>query len=248
MIHFIDAKCMLGLRSHYREGSLKNKEDFLEIMDQCGIDKAIAHHCMAVENDVAEGNYLLIRETNGNSRFLHQWCVMPRTFDEYITPDELVSQMKTNDVSSVRLLPRTCDYSTRPYSIGRLMAAMAQCHVPVFVDASEIGWDGLYQLCTDYAANSIIVTAPGYSCQRQLGPILDVCPNLMVGTSNYVVHGGIKSFCDHYGADRLIFETGMPYGSAAAAVSLILYADISMEEKQKIASENISELLSGVAL
>lgn len=248
MLRFVDAKCMIGRRNAPREGSPVIREDFLEIMDRCHIEKAVAHHAMAVEYDMMDGNHTLVEETAGSDRFLRQWCVMPKTFDEFLTPAELVAEMKKKDVKSVRLQPKTSAYSLYPYAIGELMEAMAECRVPVFMDAGESTWDGIYQLCTDYPHNTIVITSPGYRCARQLAPVLAACPNLRVGISNYVVHGGIATVCRHFGAERLLFESGMPVSSAAAAVSLVHYADISREEKAMIAAGNLESLLSEVTL
>lgn len=248
MLRFVDAKCMIGRRNAPREGSPVSREDFLEIMDRCHIEKAMVYHAMAAEYDMAEGNRILVEETEGHDRFLRQWCVMPKAFDEFMTPEELVAEMKAHRVKSVRLLPKTSGYSLLPHAIGSLMQAMAQCHVPVFLDVGETTWDGIYQMCRDYAENTIVITAPGYRCARQLAPILAVCPNLRVGISNYVVHDGIAAVCRHFGAERLIFESGMPISSAAAAVSLVYYAHISREEKEMIAAGNLELLLSEVLL
>ena len=72
MLRFLDAKCMIGRRNAPREGSPVTREDFLEIMDRCRIEKAIAYHAMAAEYDMMEGNHALVEETAGIDRFLRQ--------------------------------------------------------------------------------------------------------------------------------------------------------------------------------
>jgi hypothetical protein len=54
--------------------------------------------------------------------------------------------------------------------------------------------------------------------------------------------------CEYFGAERMIFDTGLPTGSATAAVSLICYAEISEEEKALIASGNLERMLGEVKL
>jgi len=118
----------------------------------------------------------------------------------------------------------------------------------VFINLEELDAEALYALCKDYPDVNFIVGNTAYRMNRYFGPILENCSNFYVATGNYVSHTGIKTFCEHFGAERLIFDTGLPTGSATAAVSLISFAEISQEEKQLIASGNIRRLLSEVAL
>lgn len=249
MLKFIDARCALGRAGVVREGAPHCKEDILELMQRCNIEKAIAFHIMAKEGEMKAGNEQLLKETEGDSRFIRQWCAMPSTFGEFLSVEELFAGMKQHNVTSLRLLPKTCGYSTRPYALGKLMEAAAECHVPVFLNLfEELVTDETYDLCKDYPDVNFIFCNASYRENRFLGPILDQCPNFYLGIGNYVVHGGLKSFCEHYGAERMIFDTGLPTGSATAAVSLVCYAEISDEEKELIAHGNIERLLAGVRL
>ena len=51
-----------------------------------------------------------------------------------------------------------------------------------------------------------------------------------------------------FGAERLLFGTNMPQGAGSAAIAMITYADISLEEKKLIASENLNRILGGVKI
>lgn len=245
---FFDARCMIGMRGIVKEGEPTTREEILELMERCHIEKAIAYHAMAKEADLPTGNRKLIEETAGDDRFVRQWCVLPHAFGEFYGARELFDEMKKNDVTSIRLLPKTCGYSLKPHSIGKMMDLAAQCKVPVFIDLSEIPTAKVYDLCKDYPNTTFVIGYIGYRENRYLGPILDNCPNLYLGAGNFLVHNGIKSLCRHYGAQRLLFDTGLPTGSATAAVSLIHYAEISQEEKELIAHGNVERLLSEVTL
>lgn len=246
---FIDARCQLGRRGTFREGEPVTKADILELMDRCDIEKAVAYHSMTKEGDMKVGNALLLEETAGDSRFIRQWAAMPSAFGEFMSPEELVAGMKENHVSSLRLFPRTCGHSLKPYALGKLMAAAADCRIPVFMTYAESGADdALYALLTDYPEVNFVISDVSYREERKMFPILERCKNLYIGTGNYVVHGGVKTMCEYFGAERMIFDTGLPTGSATAAVSLICFAEISEEEKQLIAHGNIERLLAEVKL
>ena len=157
--------------------------------------------------------------------------------------------MKMHHVSSLRLLPKKCNYPLQPYVLGKLMNAVADCHVPVFLTLHEdIAPNEVYALCKDYPDVNFVICGIDYRQNRILGPILEQCPNFYFGSSIYVVHGGLKLLSDYGYTDRLIFESGLPTGSATAAVSLIHYAEISTEEKELIAHGTMERLLSEVTL
>ena len=249
MLKFVDARCQLGRRGVVREGEPVTKEDILELMDRCNIEKAVAYHSMTKEGDMKVGNRMLLEETAGDSRFIRQWAAMPSAFGEFMSVDELLAGMKDNGVTSLRMFPKTCGHSLKPYALGKFMAAMAEYKIPVFMTYNESGeQDALYGLLTDYPDVNFVISDISYREERKMFPILQQCKNLYIGTGNYVVHGGLKSMCEYFGAERMIFDTGLPTGSATAAVSLVCFAEISQEEKELIAHGNLERMLSEVKL
>ena len=246
---FIDANLQLGRRCLPREGAPNTTEEILEVMERCHIESAIAFHAIAKEGGMVDGNEEILKITGGNTPFLPQWCAMPSTFGEFMPPEVLFAKMKEHTVKTLRLLPKTCNYSLRPYALGKLMDLAAQCHVPVFLDAfTEIEPMDIYDLCKNYPGVNFIISRLSYRENRMIAPILEQCPNFLIGTGNFPGNDGLELICKHFGAQRLVFESGLPNGSATAAVSLVNFAAISQEEKELIAHGNIERLLAGVTL
>ena len=249
MFEFIDANCRVGRGPVQREGAIENTESLLSLMDDFHVKKAIAYHAVAVYSDPLLGNELLIKETRGIDRFLPQWAVLPRVWELFPTPAEWLAQMKENGVGSVRLFPAQYGHSLKRYAAGELLDALGECRVPVFIALDQLAnWDALYELCTDYSAVCFVLCSPGYRCLRSLVPILETCGNLFVETGNFLGHNALRDLCKYHGAQRLIFGSGVPEASLAAAASQLLLSDISDGEKQLIAAGNIEKLLSEVSL
>lgn len=248
MLKFIDTNCMIGRRNIVREGSPVTLTDYTEIMERCGIETAIVYHSIAKENDILTGNSQLENDLGNNSRFLKQWAVMPNICGEFIPETELLGEMKKHNVKTVRIFPEIYDYSLKPYASGKLINTLAEARVPIFIDKPQLSWDDIYMLCTTYPNAIFVLCNTWYRCLRPLVPILEACDNLLIETSTYLMHNGIRDFCRRFGAERMLFGSGLPEYSAIAATSLIRYADISTEEKNKIASGNILKLLNEVTL
>lgn len=249
MIRLIDANCRIGRGPADPQGSARDKEALLRLMDDFHVEQAVVYHSVSQYSDSALGNSFLINETENEPRFLRQWAVQPALWEFYPQPAELLSQMKEQKVCSARLFPKQYGHSLKRYAAGPLLDALAEARVPVFISLDQLAsWDALYDLCTGYSANRFVLCSPGYRCLRFLVPILESSPNLWVETSNLLMHDGLTELCSHGLGGRLLFGSGIPEASLAAAASQLLLSDLSDEEKQMIGAGNMEKLLAEVAL
>ena len=70
----------------------------------------------------------------------------------------------------------------------------------------------------------------------------------MLETSGYHHFTGIETIVKNFGAKRLIFGTNMPYFYIPVSISALQYAELTLEEKQLIAGDNLRNLLREVVL
>lgn len=245
---FFDARCFVGPRGNVPPGAAASTEEVLALLGRSGISSAVCCHSVSLEGDPLNGNALLETELKDAPGMARQWVAFPSCLGDGPEPETLLTQMKAAGVTSLRLLPGTMVHSLRPYAMAPLMHALGEARVPVFLDLAEVSWEALYDFCTDFPANTVVLTEPGYRGIRYMDPILSACGNLRIGTSNLVAFGALSALCGKHGAERFLFESGTPRYSAAAAVSLITYAALSQEEKALIAGENLRRLLEEVSL
>ena len=249
MIRLIDANCRIGRGPADPPGSATNKEALLALMDGFNVDKTVVYHSVSQYSDSALGNGLLINETENEPRFLRQWAVQPALWELYPQPAEMLAQMKELGVCSARLFPKQYGHSLKRYAAGPLLDALAEVRVPAFISLDQLSsWDALYDLCAEYPDNRFVLCSPGYRCLRYLVPILESCPNLWVETSNLLMHEGLTDLCAHGLGGRLLFGSGVPEASLAAAASQLLLSELPDEEKQMIGAGNLERLLAEVAL
>ena len=83
MIRLFDANCRLGRGPADTEGSVHGKEALLSLMDDFNVEQAVVFGAVAQYSDPVLGNELLTRETEGCSRLLRQWAVLPALYDCY---------------------------------------------------------------------------------------------------------------------------------------------------------------------
>lgn len=232
-------------------GSFYQKQELLRAMDACSIERAMVYYAMAREYDPRTGNEMLTDQLRGESRLLPVWVVLPHYTGEFDAPGTLVIRMRDAGVRAVTMFPSpVCqNFSLSEYTCGALFSVLEEHRVPLLLGLEQLGsMKAVGDLCRAYPRLPLIVTDVTYRIDRDLYPLLERFDNFYIETSGYKSMDGIAEICSRFGAGRLIFGTGMPVKSGPAAVGLIRYADISDADRQRIASENLTELLDGVLL
>jgi len=205
---------------------------------------------MAKEYSPLVGNEMLMSEIKGSECLYPAWVVMPHHSGEFPHPETLKNQMKSGNVRAVLMFPAPLEqnYSIAEWNCGELFSMLEKCSVPLMIGFDQLTLNELFELCSSYQELKVILTGVNYRVDRNFYALLRKLPNLYIETSGYKVHNGIEEFCEQFGAQRLIFGSGMPLYSGGAAVSMINYARISEKEKCMIAYENIESLLGGAQL
>lgn len=249
-LKFFDCNAYFGPRKIQMPGSFSTKEDLLSNMDLYGIEKALVTHAFSRELDPVEGNARLMSEIKDNDNLLPLWVALPHHTGEFPAPNKLISMMKEHNVRGVTLLasPAYYFFSLQEWNCGDLYNALEEANIPLFIGYPQFdpNLEGLYTLLTNHPKLPVVLTNANYRLARNLYPLLARFDNLYVETFGFKAQDGIEDICDKFGAERLIFGSGMPESSGGGAVAMITYANISFEEKQKIASGNLEKLLGGV--
>lgn len=249
-LKFFDCNAYFGLRKVQMPGSFSTKEDLIKNMELYGIERALVTHAFARELDPVEGNARLMSEIKNETNLAPIWVALPHHTGEFPKPDKLISMMKEQDVRGVTLLasPAYYFFSLSEWNCGDLYDALEDARIPLFLGYPQLdpNLDGLYKILKKHSKLPVVLTNANYRIARNLYPLLSRFDNLYVETFGFKAQDGIEDICDKFGAERLIFGSGMPESSGGGAVTMITYANISFEEKQMIASGNLEKLLGGV--
>ena len=108
--------------------------------------------------------------------------------------------------------------------------------------------DGLKEVLTVFPHVPFVLVRPDIGSNRRLFSLMQHFYNLYVETSYYTVHRGIELLCNEFGANRVLFGSGLPLRAAGPSITALMYALISPEEKRLVAFQNINRLLQGVKL
>ena len=78
---------------------------------------------------------------------------------------------------------------------------------------------------------------------RTLFTLMERYPNLYLETSYMQGHDAIALIAGRWGAERLIFGTGLPVWDPGMAITGLTYASFSVEERDAVAAGSLQRLI-----
>lgn len=251
-LQLFDSGIMLGRAKLDKGGSFDTVKELREAMDRYGIGSALVYGAMAKDSWPREGNRLLMEMIRGEERLYPAWVGLPGHTGEFPEGETLKKQASENRVCALRLFPYHHTYLTSDFCCGELFRAMNEMHMPVFLDygvehwSEPMPWDEIHRLCKAWPDIPFVLARVGCGSNRILFPLLAECPNFHFEISYFDTNLGLETVAERFGAGRMLFGTGMPVYNPACPIAMLYYADISDEDKKKIAGENLQQLIGGI--
>ena len=251
---YFDCLCEVGPRSDKDPAAPWSVRDVLRWMDHCGIDGALVGHTLTRTNDLVDARRRLSDEIAvAPKRLFPLWSIVPPDagdIDE--SPDDLLKAMEEANARAIKLFPRSHIYPFLPALIAPFMETLAAHGIPVLLDYPELpdGSTAVFTAMDDFLSAfprlDVVLQRASWGCQRIVTALMGRHLNLHLELSKMQHNRGIEVYLERFGADRLLFGTGLPAMSAGAARAWIDYAQISDDAKEKIAGGNLSRLLRGL--
>jgi hypothetical protein len=244
-LDLFDANCMLGPLVAPKEGFPQTTAELLEVMDSFGIAEVLVYASESKEYHPAYGNSALLEAIAHVDRIHAMWVMMPSHTTEFPDEQQLVEEMLSRGVKAARIFPGPDRHniSLKEWCSGNLLRSLERKAIPLFIDLDQLDWDAVHELCNTYSKLPLVLTNVGYRSDRFLYPLWEKFNNLHIELSHYFGHRAIETLTDRFGAQRLLFGTGLPYYTPASAIGMLSYAKISESDKRQIAGDNLRHLL-----
>ncbi len=254
-LDFFDCNTRIGRPARPSPGAFHTKKGLLAEMDYLGISEALVYHVDALGSSV--GNTQLLDEINGETRLHGCWILPPHYQVDFPDPASTVDEMLNHGVTVARIVPPYYHANiVADWASGGLFQALEAHRVPLMIAGSQLGKhpddtrpgysaQNVYDICTTYPRLPVVIVHLNWSATRILIPLMKACPNLLVEISYYSSHRGVEFLAQHFGAERILFGTGMPE-TGRVALAMVTYAAVSAAERQLIAGGNLRALLAQV--
>lgn len=259
MLYF-DCNCEVGPRNGKDVAAPWSTRDVLRWMDHCGIAGALVTHTLSYANDPMTAREYLAREIRiAPKRLFPVWSAVPADAgDADASPAELLNRMARAKVRAVKLFPKTHNWPLSLDVIGPMLAAFEKAGVLTILPFGEMpdggaggpnygAYDKLSEICARFPKLPLLLHGVWWSSQRTITALMARHANLHIEFSTYQINRGLEEYTRRFGADRLLFGTGLPAMSAGAARAYVDYAQVPAGDKAKIAGGNLTRLLGGLA-
>ena len=216
------------------------------MLDRHGIARALVQAYAGFRLHPAYGQELLFKACAKRPRWIPCPAILPdaglETGDERAHVAELVER----GARAVALYPTTCRIPLDRSVVGPLCSALERHRLPLMLN--ETGMPAAAELAREYPRLPVIVPRPGYR-NRELIPPLRIAANLHIAiAAPFVPYRGLEVLVKAVGAERLLFATGFPESSPGAALTHVLYSDISDATLAMIAGGNLLRLVEDVRI
>jgi predicted TIM-barrel fold metal-dependent hydrolase len=257
---FFDCNATIGATAAPILGNVLDVDALVRELDLLSIDEALIVHAHAQELDYRVGNDLVADAVGRAPRRLRPMATLfPTPTGRRATNPgvEYLNELLASGIRAVRLHPNPTHHIMDPavyarqYPLvaevaGPLLEAMQVHRVPLFVELAQVTWQEIYVVCRDFPALPVVLLNVSYTHKRSLYGGFDAYPNLYAECSGFHAYRGVEEICDTFGPERLLFGTRLPTYDAAAAIGMVMYADIDPHARVAIAGANLRRLLECV--
>lgn len=148
---------------------------------------------------------------------------------------------------AVLIRPGADSWSLSAWASDDLFIPLQERRMPVICLDRMVDFEQVADMADRYPSLPFIVSEIGYRRQRIVVPLLKSFPNVYLSIgSNFTVHYGVEQIVREAGAERLLFGTGYPDTDGMPAITMLMYAEISDQERAAIGSGNLVQLIVGI--
>ena len=173
------------------------------------------------------------------------WQILPSCTGEIPSPFDLPKIMKENNIAALTINPKAHRYLPRKNVIGDYLEMAAGRKIPVLLNTARgLTLEQADDIMKDFPDLTAILTYEDcWPSDRLLRPFLDAYPNLCLDMTYILTDAGLPDMLKKYPAEKILFGSGFPVSYMGAHMLVIKHAEISGEDKIKIAGGNLKKLL-----
>lgn len=250
-LKFIDSNCFIGSGEKSFPRQCHTPEELLKEMDYHGIDSALVSHILAKDGNSVFWNRRLMEDIKPyHPRLIPCPILVPHHAGEMDEPKTLIPRLISEGVRAVRICPTSrVGFNMAEWFMGDLLRTLEEYRIPTLLSVGlnpTVTWEEIDKVCSVYQGLPLILTDVPWTIDRVLFALMKRHRNLYIETSYYQVHRAPENVSKRFGADRLIFGTGMPWKSPGAAILMVTHSMLSPEERMLIAGGNLKRLMEHV--
>jgi predicted TIM-barrel fold metal-dependent hydrolase len=248
-LNLFDADCWTGTPAKSDFCVMNNLSETRQTMERYQVKKAIISHTLSRDYDSLVGNRLLLEEIAENDFFWGAAVLVPSALPKLDFPNYL-KQLISHKIVMIRLFPKLHNFLLSEWYASNFLAALSEHKMPVMIENSQISWDMVNTLCSNYPQLPVIIKGGErklFYDNRIYYRLLEKYANFYLQMHNLINYLELDDIVKNFGAQRLLFGSCFPYLDPNAAIMLITHGDFSRDDKEMIAHKNLENLIEGIA-
>jgi predicted TIM-barrel fold metal-dependent hydrolase len=257
-LQLFDCDVMLGrIDGHFAtyQGGLNSFENVGAIekaLDTFGVKSALVYSSWAKFQNTRSGNEELAKSIKNHGNLYPCFIISPEMEFDRSFPDSFTSSLKDNKVCAVRVCPTSNYYELEEYVMKDMFAILNNMRMPVFIDHDTVkwqdpfNWSQVHTLCEKYPQIPFIPCRHGRKTARNVYPIMKDCDNLYLDVSYFQLNRAIRDIAEKFGAERMIFGTGMPVFDPRLPITGLVFSQLSDKDRMLVASGNLKRLIGNI--
>jgi len=238
----MDCNCRIGTFEHMEEPHFTDVDGLLAEMEFIGISQALVMHSWASHWSPRLGNAKLDELIGDRDNLYPCYVALPSATGELAPPAEFAAEVRARR-GAVRLFPAEHQWDFTPWCAGELLDALAARSVPALIDMGQTNWNQIAAVLEQYRELPLIILGTSYRINRHIYPLFKKYENLYLEVNTHVMTWSLEDISERFGAERLIFGTGLPETEAGGALAQVRYNKLSDADKARIAGGNLRSLL-----
>ena len=245
-IYFYDCNCCIGKLKTPAGFIPTDTEAVAALLKKVNVKKAVTTHTAQLNLSARSGNERLASEIKNSDIFIPAVAVEPNSSDEFITLEELEKFIAENGVKMATMFPKSHVFSPAEWQMGETYSFLEEKNIPLLLSLTEVSADQIYEILSNHKSLKVIVKDTSFSNDKNLMRLMELFENFYLETGTYSTAGGISYVVKKFGAERILFGSGLHFSEPGASVCKVLCSEISDSDKIKIAHENLENMLKEV--
>jgi predicted TIM-barrel fold metal-dependent hydrolase len=246
-MEFFDADTLIGRLIDQETADAPTVQDLLAEMDRTGVGRALVSHWKIAYSNPDWGNEEILAAVKGQPRLRPLLGIWPVPENDVPSAAEQVDRAIKAGAAGVQLWPQLSAYDVTPWMCPDLWLELGVRRLPAFVHADQVNYGQVHDVLRAFPELRLVLQRVPYGDARRLHALMRACPNLILCCSpHFVGDGAVEHVCKYFGAERIIFGSGLFKYDQLPSVAQVRYARLNEAQMTAIASGNLDRLLGEI--
>lgn len=248
LLEFMDINLWIGPKIEESFTEIPTSKELITTAKRHSIDGGIISHTSGFLYEARFGNEKILA-SDFPEGFYSGITIVPELFFDEKDGRNYLKNAIEQGTRLARMFPKSGNFDFRPWNAGKMIEGLCEYCLPLMVWQTQINWDDVDAVCTAFPDLQLIIEGHPQKIMyhnRRFYTLLEKHRNLKLESHNVIGFQSVEEIVKHFGADRLVFGSFLPYWDPDATMMAVTHARISDEAKKKIAHGNLMQLLDSV--